>query len=64
MNTNAHIDSHILALAISYSAAYGLSYETLSQSEQERWIDKMLGETSEEEQFLNLGDFTINDDNY
>ncbi|KOR44986.1 hypothetical protein ADT27_13390 [Xanthomonas oryzae] len=52
-----------LAMAQNYSAAYGVDFTNLGQREQEMWIDKLLGVSTEDEDYLMLlGGMGANDD--
>ncbi|WBK39669.1 hypothetical protein [Xanthomonas phage L522] len=58
-------ETYTLALVQNYSAAHGVDYHSLSQRGQEAWIDKLLGTSTEDEDYLGLlGGIGANDSDF
>lgn len=56
-------ETYTLTLVQNYSAAHGVDFARLSQRDQEIWMDRLLGASTEDEEYLELiGGIGANDD--
>ncbi|WQZ00688.1 hypothetical protein NP1_33 [Xanthomonas phage NP1] len=58
-------DTFTLALVQNFSAAHGVDYHSLSPRGQEMWIDRLLGVSTNDEEYLDLlGGIEANDSDF
>lgn len=57
-------ETYTLTLVQNYSAAHGVDYHSLSQRGQEAWIDRLLGVSTEDEEYLELISGVVSNDDF